>query len=377
MKRQLKINLQKEISSYPSLSLRLCAILTSNDYNEWFMNNFINLKSYIDFENPDNIRLSYIDYEFDSVINYKHFSIDKLDNINVISILIDSINNNQYIIIFLDEFFLPIKNKYQKIHFVHPQLIYGFDNSKEVFYAVGNNKVNEQQMFEIDYKLLEESFNEATKNYFSSAPYAKDRFVESFMLKTNIKNDFDKVKIIKKIKNFILSENIENETNQNNDINKINSYIFTGNNSDTNPKNIINQINKFGLNTTSVVYKVLSGELKYNGIQLKTDFRRIQLISEQRKNLLKRMTFINSNEFYSDKISELLTEYQKIVNNYENMKLIYFKQILKEYGMTGTAKIITDQNVLNLILTEFKKNIVNEKELLFSYLEILKDVFNN
>lgn len=73
------------------------------------------------------------------------------DETMTISYIKEQIAQDCYVKGSWDEFFIPEKNAYKEIHFVHDYFIVGFDDDSQVFYSIGYTKRNLFQIFVIPY----------------------------------------------------------------------------------------------------------------------------------------------------------------------------------------------------------------------------------
>ena len=112
-------------------------ICCRNINKDWFYSNFINIYSYYNSD-INKLEVNY-DVQFfeDEVyyLNREKISIDTLDTLSstVIDKFIQLINREKYICIFLDEFYIEETINYQKKHFDHEFMIYGYDSREKKF----------------------------------------------------------------------------------------------------------------------------------------------------------------------------------------------------------------------------------------------------
>jgi hypothetical protein len=80
-----------------------------------------------------------------------------INNIGVINFLKETLEAGFYIIAFLDEYFLSCKADFQKNHFIHESLVYGYsdEENKNVFYAISFNKNGAFTSLAFPYKEVE------------------------------------------------------------------------------------------------------------------------------------------------------------------------------------------------------------------------------
>ncbi len=71
-----------------------------------------------------------------------------------------AVNNDKYLVVWVDEYYIPNRNAYQKKHFPHCNMIYGYDDDTSTIYMMGYGKV--YQSAEISYDDLTENFSHMT-----------------------------------------------------------------------------------------------------------------------------------------------------------------------------------------------------------------------
>ena len=149
-----------------------------NQYYHWLFSNYIQLC--ID-TNSQNI---YLDYYMFPKRNYSYHHLHQFiefhyeENIlaktmfgNIHNYLQWNINNNRYIEILLDEYFIPNRDTYQKMHYIHSSLIYGFDDIKKVYYIMGYGLGRKLLVSELHYDLFDKAFNNDSVSQHKSYRY--------------------------------------------------------------------------------------------------------------------------------------------------------------------------------------------------------------
>lgn len=152
-RKELQINLQKEITCYFYHSLPLCIILSENKLYDWFYLHYIQLVLTTAAHNDGNTGV-FLDFLEGHNYDVWHNSNEVLkriyvrdgffikNRINILDVVINGINNQHYLIVFLDEYYLPDKANYKKHHFMHESLIYGYDNEKKEILSIAFDKNN-------------------------------------------------------------------------------------------------------------------------------------------------------------------------------------------------------------------------------------------
>lgn len=157
-----------EISCYLHHTHLLIPIMQHQSYYDWLYSNFIQLKlnkSILFKQIPGqhllnfwNFDLSYGIVHYCPILNYQiiNSGILKELNNNIDSVLKIFLEKGNYINLYLDDFYISSRRHYQKEHFVHDHLIYGFD--MDGFYTYGYD--NKQQICSslISYSAICEAF---------------------------------------------------------------------------------------------------------------------------------------------------------------------------------------------------------------------------
>ncbi|KYF83252.1 hypothetical protein BE11_45200 [Sorangium cellulosum] len=149
--KELKIKLQHDVNVYLHHSLPLCVILGEERFLPWFYQHFVQVISdsgesifrgnwpsiWVDFlEGDDSYREVIDDVYLDRAV-LKGQS-------DVRGMFIECLERGHTMIVSLDEYYLPKKASYQTRHYVHPTLIYGYDDHAREFLAVG---FDDQRLF--------------------------------------------------------------------------------------------------------------------------------------------------------------------------------------------------------------------------------------
>lgn len=130
MKKELYTNMSPETH----LSYYLNIILKKDLY-PWFYENYINIywvgnenSSYINFyDNHDDDSYG----RFMEERYYKKYN-DYTNSAELIDSIIQNIDNDFYALIWIDKYYVPGVIEYNKYHFVHTVMIYGYDDTVKI-----------------------------------------------------------------------------------------------------------------------------------------------------------------------------------------------------------------------------------------------------
>lgn len=118
-------------------------------------------------------RIESVLFQAESISNilYKYYKIlvkIKVNTDNIIDEVMRAVNNKNYIIVHIDCYYEDIrKDMYQKSHWTHALLIYGYDADKREFYILEHDNVNTLSYSRkvLKYDVLLECFNGYIKNF--------------------------------------------------------------------------------------------------------------------------------------------------------------------------------------------------------------------
>jgi hypothetical protein len=91
-------------------------------------------------------------------IDIHNFDDIVLRHLDIIELIKDFIENNYYVIVFVDEYFLPLCSMGERSHFLHEQLIYGYDDEILCFFAVGIKKSGQYGKIKHSFTELQNAF---------------------------------------------------------------------------------------------------------------------------------------------------------------------------------------------------------------------------
>ncbi|MDP4179622.1 MAG: amino acid adenylation domain-containing protein [Bacillota bacterium] len=318
--RKLPINMQSNVTSYLHYSYPLCIILTDEKRYPWFYQHFIQIFSTTHTYGP--LRLEYLErMNFYAEIFDVHKDLgckELVDIPDMIEFIKKKIDDGCYVIVNVDEYYLPQKSFYMKEHFIHQQLVYGYDDEKKKIMTAGFN--NERIFTEIFYDF--ETFNEAYelgKLYYKPyATWVEDRAVQILRPNNNTHNFSFQLPIFKNQLNDYI-------TSSDNNAEIVYDYETSENLTNCDPV-------RFGVNVHNAVIqhieKTFTGELTINFIQF-------HLLYEHKKGLYDRLRYIEQEYIVDPKLGMLIDRYLKVV---ELANAIRLKALNLEYAFTGEGK---------------------------------------
>lgn len=313
---ELPVVLNVPTTSYFSITLPLCVLLTNDNLLDWYYENFINIY----FDNSQNI--CFFGMSYDVFVKYNtifDYSISKYEDTCDTSIVerikYEVLHHSNYAYIFLDEFYICNTQSYYKNHFYHESLIYGFDDKKKVLKAVAFNKDGHLDKLEYPYEDVEKAYGES----FGIAPNNEEAIsVVWFKVKSDISYKLNLHNVVYSLYDYIngyVPENLPFIQHRYKD----NIYKIT-------------EESVFG---TKVIKSTIKSLLQKREFVFKYyDFRRVHFLYEHALMMYERFEYfqrfaLNNKKNEYVKIMEL---YKRIINKYSVarllfMELVFFKNI--------------------------------------------------
>lgn len=310
MKKELGIVLQNEITIYLFRWLPMCIILTNKNLLPYYYQHFIqicsqtNSNQYIMFDYAEGF--VHVD-----VLSNQQIGIEVLEKISdIVGFVIDKINDQMYVRIYLDEYFFPEKLSFQKKHFVHDSLVYGYDDFTKQFFVIGFNENISLVKMSIDFTAFVKAFNGTIEHYQESAPNVKEEGIELIGY-PNLESEypFDINQFIIDVNNYIHGVG--------------RNYIITH----IMPPKGEYKPEKFSVKYGIEVYDdVIFGLNKLLEGEKLIDFRAFHLLEENSKGIFRRLSYISMKYNLSNEFKVMIQDYLNICENLTILKLKFIKQ---------------------------------------------------
>ncbi len=346
---ELQVVLQKDITTFLHRSLPLCMVLAFEKYKPWFYSNFIQIFSFTN--DKGNVELNFLEPRdcCSEIVDMICLGFPMLTHVdNILDYIIKNINMGYYLIINVDENYLPNKLSYNRGHFIHPSLIYGYDNEKKQLKAIGFNQ-NIFQEITFDYAQFNEAYENGKLYYQYSAPWTEWSAIQLLRPKKFEKEyPFNHERFIKELKNYTLSIG-----------DSIRLYSF---------EYYEDQV-EYGLNVYDVFIQSMEDLLQG---KITSDYRAIHLLCEHKKCIYDRIEYVISRYNLEGEIVAQHEEYKKVVNQSDIIRIKVLKN-LRAFGNTSIYyPTVSDLNLKQKAKVEDVIN--NMKELKNMEGDILKKI---
>ena len=199
-KKQHPINTKKETD----INFYLSMILSDDKLYGWFYERFVNIAicgGIVDF--IDNIN-------YNSIIGHvRSYSWKEIQQKDLSSVVQSIICGGGFLMFWVDEYDLSCSIRYNKQHFVHPILIYGYDNEKEIYNAWFFDINSGYRAVEISYNDMDKAIHDVNEYYMhGGSPEAVALTVNIFQVYTSFpKLPFDISVFLQSLKDYLYAQN--------------------------------------------------------------------------------------------------------------------------------------------------------------------------
>lgn len=309
--KELKIELHDEITTYLYRSLPVSIILSDSRFFPWYHQHYIQICSQM--HQNGYITLDYMEPEinYGDILEHSFIGYDTMDSVgNIINFVLNQIECGYYVIICLDEFYLSEKKFYNKQHFVHESLIYGYDNVGKKFMGIGFNRSHTFSKITFDYDMFNHAYESGRTCYMDTAPYAKDHALQLLSIKpARTQYPFNLDTFLSELKSLI---------NSTGEIKKVNYIVPPGGQWQSDNTLLLKNRICYGIETYDVVISGLDCVL--GGKQV-MDYRAFHLLSEHSRGISKRIEYIRSNYNMDGRIAENCKGYDQERKRLDSLRL--------------------------------------------------------
>lgn len=344
----LPIAFQTEVTSYLHRSLPLCAILAYDAYKNWYYTNYIQIFAYTDSNKFTEVnylepRDSYHDIADVICLGYHLLKNEK----SIVAFIKEKITLGYYLIMHLDEYALPCKIDYKKNHFVHPSLIYGYDEKAHRIKAVGFDECRMFCKLDFTEEDVINAYEEGKKYYLEYAPWCAWSAVQLIKPKTPHKPfPFSTSKFMKDLKAYMEGTS---------DAYRLYDFEY--------PENQV----AYGLEAQKVVASQLK-KLLENSFTI--DYRGIHLLVEHKKGLYQRLLYIGALKELGEQFKRYCNLYEALVNKWENLRIDYLHESFNAFDLANLT--ISQKTMIEHTSDEILKLHKEEYDILQAIYKVLE-----
>ncbi len=349
--KELKMEMQREVTVYLHRALPLCIVLADPYLHPWFNEHYINIFSQIDKDGYLSLEYMELWGNYREVIGEVSQGAKMMEKVpDIIEFVREQISRGYYLNISVDEYYLPGKMRYQKIHVIHHELVYGFDDIRREIKAVGFDEGGVFRGMTFSYEDFVEAYEKGKAYYKESAPWTSTTGTQLFF-----SNGFTRPypfrieEFLKKLGDYLFSRSDE-------------AIIYCW--------GIPEENLSYGFGVNEIMLKTLEGFLEG---KFQTDYKSVHLLAEHKKLLAARFKYIIERYGIKGRFLELYDEYLNVVEQFNDVRLkffgLQFDVSIDEIPEFGQEKVDEFLQMLEML----RKAIDSEKTVLMEMYENLKD----
>lgn len=317
-------------------------LLEKMGYKNWFYTNYIQLHCRnLDSQHFDSLPIEF--YVGDMLNNKEYIGNPFLDIqwmykdlilsfANITEYLIHMIDKGYYADLIIDEFYVPNSEKFNRQHFFHQNLLYGYDLDKEEFKLFGVSSNNNFRALPISFDLFRKAFKNSysTNGNFWCRPinFLKLRLPEKYY-------EIDLRIMIQFLEDYLYSRNT----------NRLLGYCFQA-------KERI-----FGLDVYNTLFYIIKSNIG--------DLRMLHVLWQHKKCMTKRIEFLYNkgllsyNEYIKyQPLAELIETTVLVIRNLQIKYTIKNDELLLDKIKKGMFKIKdVEKNLYSELITSLKQHI--------------------
>lgn len=331
--KKLPLNTTSALQINPNLG-----IILSADMMGWFYERYVNI-----FMNGTTI--DYVDN-----VNYagliavqRHYRYDDIIASGIISIIKKELDNGYYMHVWVDEFALPQSIRYNNNHFVHPLMVYGYDDTKRVLFCVFFDINKGQVLTEIAYQDFLNATSTLNKTYqYGGTEDAIKKTVLVCDLPEQIKGVFHIDVFAQQLSNYFcctLDNGMQWYTTSRSGVCDSDDNIY-------------------GIQ----IYLRLIHLLKTHETRKAVQYKAIHDFIAHKKHLLDRFEYIQENYCVSDGYHSLVETFARICKVLEKLRLLNIKKQLKLGCMAAT--LCYEDDFLSRLINELAECYNTEMKIL-------------
>lgn len=337
-KLELPVVLQQKVKTYLHRSLPLCILMSYDNYKNWYMSNYIQIfaseeKGYV-LMNYLEPRDSFIDVADVVCLGFHMFR--KEDDF--LEFIKDKLSRGYYIIANLDERELKHTGSYQKEHYVHSRLLYGYDEERQVVKGIGFDDSWIFNWVENDFLEVQKAYIGALQYYKESAPWCEWSGIQLIKPRTPEKQfPFSIKRFVKELHDYVYSCE---------DAYRLYSFNL-------NSEKVV-----YGINTYDLVIEKLNYMLKG---EVHIDYRAIHLLYEQICGLHEKIAYIFGELYKNEEILQKNDKLQEMIQELNRIRIQWFAIDYREYENLEEHKAVFQEIIETLqVIKKQQKQVLSD-----------------
>lgn len=333
-KATLPLVAETESNTYLFYSTRLAMLRTSPNAVDYLMRFFLDLKIYY---NEEYVNFLFFEEELEKMLVMQNKGYREVcEEGSILDFVRKQLCKGSYVNIHLDEFYIQKKDYYGERHFVHENLIYGFDDENQVFYAYGMAERQQTEEFVISYEEFLLAYEKGKLFYFCGAGYLEQEGYDPitiYQIPASAACEFSEEIFVEKISAFL--NPLENEQ-------------------------VEGDIHVYGKNVYDWILQDLTGEHVRNIV----DYRVVHLLYEHKCCIRSRLEYLRQRGELSEAGQKIFIEIKGIINDFQKIRLQYLQQLKKEGKLYSMNKVVENPKAKRFIAEQMRAAIKKEESIL-------------
>ncbi len=325
---------ETESNTYLFYSTRLAMLRTNSNAAGYLMRYFLDLRL---FYNEGYANFLFFEEELERMLVLQNKGYREVcQEGSILDFVRRQLCEGFYVNVHLDEFYIQEKDYYGERHFVHENLIYGFDDEKQVFYAYGMAGRQQTVEFLISYEEFLLAFEKGKLFYFCGAGYLEQEGYYPITI-------------------YQISESAACEFSEDILFEKLSAFLNPPEN-----EQVEGDIHIYGKNVYDWILQDLTGEHVRNIV----DYRVVHLLYEHKCCIRSRLEYLRQRGELSDIGQKILTEMKGIINDFQKIRFQYLQQLKKEGKLYSMDKMVENSEVKTYIAEQLGAAIKREESIL-------------
>lgn len=349
MRKLLDVCPNKDITLYTHHSIPLQIPIVKDNVKGWFMSCFINIM--YRYEYPQ--YFDYTDYKifYDYIFDKDVMTASFIPSINTKEHFSSFIEQDKYIYAWIDQFYISSTQYFDNEHNIHPVMIYGYDDEKDIYYCVGFSIRKSVYYLEVK----RDEYHEALDKVLNVKKYINDDdYFCLFKIRSNTRSTFVLERFINELKNYIGGKGSS-------------STAYLARHEVLKTPEYYNR-SVFGIEVTRSFCDILKNGMNDRRV---FDYRVMHMICENKKLIFLRLQYLEEMFALPDEAKQKISEYGKISNDYDAIRMLSYKYALSENGGKRALDMIKEKDHIESIYQKMMYLYKMEKEILRSLIPML------
>ena len=350
MKKILPLHKNNDIGLYTHHSLPLQIPMVNDNTYGWYMTCFINIGFRYDYPHF----FDYLDYKnfYEYLTDRDILTYSMIPYINDVDHFKQFIDAEKYIYAWVDQYFISGTSCYNMYHDIHPVLIYGYNEEKNVYYCLAFSLTGGVYELEVP----REEYHTALKQMDQERINDDDLFC-LFKIKPNLIAEFDLELFVNELNNYLNGQGSFRTT------------LLAR----TEIHHMPEFYNKsaFGIEVTRACWERMSFDKETD--ERIFDYRVLFMVCENKKLISNRLQYLIQKYPLTKQICDLISDYERVSGEYESVRLLTYKYSFAETRGRSMLSTLRDPKHIAFVCDKMQNMYRKEKSILRELIPLLQE----